>query len=144
MAKGLRSKSKRKFRTLKREEVFKPVEDARLARLADKQAEAAGAIDMKVDEEESVEAPVAGAQPENTMVEAEAPKRGRSRAKQMDIDGDEGIVAAAAASMVSDLRDAIEKDSLYLSRRKFKKKMEQRKKSAVRAKSATRKKSSKR
>jgi len=41
MAKGLRSSSKVRFRGIKREKVFKPIEDARLARLAKKQAEAA-------------------------------------------------------------------------------------------------------
>ncbi|KAJ3100534.1 hypothetical protein HDU97_002170 [Phlyctochytrium planicorne] len=33
MGKGIRSKTKKHFRTIKREEVFKPVEEARLARL---------------------------------------------------------------------------------------------------------------
>lgn len=41
MAKGLRSSSKVRFRGIKREKIFKPIEDARLARLAKKQAEAA-------------------------------------------------------------------------------------------------------
>ncbi|KAI8811229.1 hypothetical protein BJ742DRAFT_798641 [Cladochytrium replicatum] len=77
MAKGLRSKSKRKFRTLKRDEVFKPVEDARLERLAQKQAEAAGAVEMKVDEEESADPSIAEPQPEHILVDAS--KRGRSR-----------------------------------------------------------------
>lgn len=39
MAKSLRSKFKRKMRTLKRAQVFGPVEDSRLERLAEKQAE---------------------------------------------------------------------------------------------------------
>ncbi|KAJ3045200.1 hypothetical protein HDV00_011070 [Rhizophlyctis rosea] len=39
MAKGLRSKTKRHFRTIRRQEVFGPVEEARLQRLAQKQAE---------------------------------------------------------------------------------------------------------
>ncbi|KAF7731428.1 hypothetical protein EC973_000236 [Apophysomyces ossiformis] len=41
MAKGLRSHTKKRFRAIKREKVFKPVEDLRLKRLAEAQAEAA-------------------------------------------------------------------------------------------------------
>ncbi|RKO84610.1 hypothetical protein BDK51DRAFT_32869 [Blyttiomyces helicus] len=43
MAKSIRSKTKRAFRTLKREKVFGSIETARLARLAQKQADAADA-----------------------------------------------------------------------------------------------------
>ncbi|KAJ3150130.1 hypothetical protein HK101_001988 [Irineochytrium annulatum] len=39
MAKGIRSKTKKAFRTLKRNEVFKKTEDDRLERLATKQAD---------------------------------------------------------------------------------------------------------
>ncbi|KAG9302706.1 hypothetical protein G9A89_005180 [Geosiphon pyriformis] len=42
MAKGLRNKSKRHFRAIKRNTIFAPVEDARLQRLAARQAEATG------------------------------------------------------------------------------------------------------
>ncbi|CAG8601814.1 6302_t:CDS:2 [Paraglomus occultum] len=38
MAKSIRSKSKRRFRAIKRQNVFAPVEEARLQRLAAKQA----------------------------------------------------------------------------------------------------------
>ncbi|KAJ3220418.1 hypothetical protein HDU67_000085 [Dinochytrium kinnereticum] len=38
MGKSIRSKTKKHFRTIKREEVFKATEDARLARLAEAQA----------------------------------------------------------------------------------------------------------
>ncbi|KAJ3048038.1 hypothetical protein HK097_010931 [Rhizophlyctis rosea] len=48
MAKGLRSKTKRHFRTIRRQEVFGPVEEARLARLAQKQADAALQEPIKV------------------------------------------------------------------------------------------------
>ncbi|KAI8091284.1 uncharacterized protein B0P05DRAFT_526867 [Gilbertella persicaria] len=41
MAKSLRSATKKRTRAIKREQVFKPVEDARLERLAKAQAEAA-------------------------------------------------------------------------------------------------------
>ncbi|KAG0175207.1 hypothetical protein DFQ28_005405 [Apophysomyces sp. BC1034] len=41
MAKGLRSHTKKRFRAIKRQNVFKPVEDLRLKRLAEAQAEAA-------------------------------------------------------------------------------------------------------
>ncbi|KAI7870500.1 uncharacterized protein EV154DRAFT_530035 [Mucor mucedo] len=41
MAKSLRSQAKKRTRAIKRETIFKPVEDARLARLAEAQAEAA-------------------------------------------------------------------------------------------------------
>ncbi|KAI9278424.1 hypothetical protein BDA99DRAFT_554060 [Phascolomyces articulosus] len=41
MARSLRSQGKKRFRAIKRENVFKPVEDARLARLAEAQAKAA-------------------------------------------------------------------------------------------------------
>ncbi|KAI8350127.1 hypothetical protein BD560DRAFT_409875 [Blakeslea trispora] len=41
MAKSLRSAVKKRTRAIKREQVFKPVEDARLQRLAQAQAEAA-------------------------------------------------------------------------------------------------------
>ncbi|KAI9365320.1 hypothetical protein BD770DRAFT_378278 [Pilaira anomala] len=41
MARSLRSQAKKRTRAVKRETIFKPVEDARLARLAAAQAEAA-------------------------------------------------------------------------------------------------------
>ncbi|KAI7886504.1 hypothetical protein K492DRAFT_233501 [Lichtheimia hyalospora FSU 10163] len=41
MGRSLRSHTKKRYRAIKREEVFKPVEDARLARLAEAQAKAA-------------------------------------------------------------------------------------------------------
>ncbi|KAI9483309.1 MAG: hypothetical protein EXX96DRAFT_557661 [Benjaminiella poitrasii] len=41
MARSLRSHTKKRTRAIKREQVFKPVEDARLERLAKAQAEAA-------------------------------------------------------------------------------------------------------
>ncbi|KAI7848538.1 hypothetical protein BDC45DRAFT_610244 [Circinella umbellata] len=41
MARSLRSQGKKRFRAIKRENVFKPVEDSRLARLAEAQAKAA-------------------------------------------------------------------------------------------------------
>ncbi len=58
MAKSLRSKFKRKQRTLKRSSVFLPVEEARLNRLAVKQAECvsvSGEVMMAVDSTESTE-----------------------------------------------------------------------------------------
>src|SRR6185312_17019909 len=47
MAKSMRSKSKRRFRAIKRQNVFAPVEEARLRRLAAKQAEATRVSDNK-------------------------------------------------------------------------------------------------
>ncbi|CEG70709.1 hypothetical protein RMATCC62417_06554 [Rhizopus microsporus] len=41
MAKSLRSQAKKRTRAIKREKIFKPVEEARLQRLAEAQAEAA-------------------------------------------------------------------------------------------------------
>ncbi|ORY05608.1 hypothetical protein K493DRAFT_310867 [Basidiobolus meristosporus CBS 931.73] len=61
MAKSIRSKSKRKFRAIKREQVFAPVETARVNRLS--AAQKAGS-DMQAESEEPV------ADNENSAVEA--------------------------------------------------------------------------
>ncbi|KAJ1553323.1 hypothetical protein HK096_008292, partial [Nowakowskiella sp. JEL0078] len=53
MAKSLRSKSKRKFRSIKRTEVFAPIEDARLERLAQKQADIAENSEMNLELKEN-------------------------------------------------------------------------------------------
>ncbi|CAG8459321.1 7353_t:CDS:1 [Ambispora gerdemannii] len=52
MAKGLRNKSKRHFRAIKRQTIFAPVEDARIKRLAARQAAAAG--NMHAEEEQQI------------------------------------------------------------------------------------------
>ncbi|KAI7908007.1 uncharacterized protein BX663DRAFT_492706 [Cokeromyces recurvatus] len=58
MGRSLRSQSKKRTRAIKREQVFKPVEDARLERLAKAQAEAAKKPSvgdfMEADKDESV------------------------------------------------------------------------------------------
>ncbi|RUS27425.1 hypothetical protein BC938DRAFT_483267 [Jimgerdemannia flammicorona] len=68
MAKSLRSSSKVRLRGIKRENVFKPVEDARLARLAKKQADAANGpsigVSLDLAEEVKTAADQAGEFPE--------------------------------------------------------------------------------
>ncbi len=56
MAKGMRSKIKRRFRAIKRQSVFAPVEAARTQRLAAEQVQAAGLQQTKstlIEKEES-------------------------------------------------------------------------------------------
>ncbi|KAJ3074920.1 hypothetical protein HK102_005707 [Quaeritorhiza haematococci] len=127
MGKSIRSKSKRRHKAVKREQVFAPVENARLERLAQAQAEAAGAVSMQgVDEEETQQ------QTEEVVMadEGERGRQGRSRksiSNGMDMDSTDGADSADASSPSNDTdaaqRSKIEKAKLYMSRNQFKKKM---------------------
>ncbi|KAI8638602.1 hypothetical protein BD408DRAFT_422813 [Parasitella parasitica] len=74
MARSLRSHTKKRTRALKREKIFKPVEDARLARLAQAQADAAKKPSVGDFMEEEKEAAVSTADAD-AMTEEEPKKK---------------------------------------------------------------------
>ncbi|KAI8374200.1 uncharacterized protein BYT42DRAFT_575415 [Radiomyces spectabilis] len=73
MARSLRSQTKKRYRSIKREQVFKPVEDARLKRLAKAQAEAANK--PKVGDHMEEDKPVTEEKNADAMVDDEQPKK---------------------------------------------------------------------
>jgi hypothetical protein len=104
MAKSLRSKTKRKYRTLKREQVFAPVEEERLLRLAEAQAQ----IKSTVDDQSNV-TPV--------QEKREMPLSDTPLASINETAKDESMMVDSVPS------SKLEKDKLFLSRNQFKKKM---------------------
>ncbi|TPX31650.1 hypothetical protein SmJEL517_g05075 [Synchytrium microbalum] len=84
MAKSMRSKSKRRFRAIKRVEVFAPVEEERLQQQAKEQAEAALVESLHMQTEKTSEN-------DQTIVDDDEEQRGRKgaplAAPKMEIDG---------------------------------------------------------
>ncbi|KAJ3125594.1 hypothetical protein HK098_008393 [Nowakowskiella sp. JEL0407] len=98
MAKGLRSKSKRKFKTIRRNEIYAPVEDARTERLAEKQAALAQAPSVLAEKIET-----------------------EHLEQNVNMEDDMNVESATPKSK-------LEMDRLFLSRRKFKAKVKEEKK----------------
>ncbi|KAI8908835.1 hypothetical protein PhCBS80983_g01040 [Powellomyces hirtus] len=128
MAKGLRSKSMRKNRAIRRETVHGPVEDARLQRLVEKEIEARK-------NQENTSMSVEGTEPTPTSTEQSTTDADRGRARDqeleteaateiMDVDGSTQATPAESAPM-----SKAEKEKLFLSRNAYKKKMKARAKS---------------
>ncbi|KAJ3181444.1 hypothetical protein HDU87_001052 [Geranomyces variabilis] len=131
MAKGLRSKSMRKNRSALRATVFGPVEDARLARLVQKEIAALATQDTTM----AVEAPALQSPSEARGRDGVAGESeedvtpGNGGAGAMEVDGD-AAPSSAATTEASKPMSKSEKEKLFLSRNAYKKKMKARAKSA--------------
>ncbi|KAJ3163529.1 hypothetical protein HDU86_000110 [Geranomyces michiganensis] len=129
MAKGLRSKSMRKNRSALRATVFGPVEDARLARLVQKEIAALAVQDTSM----AVEPPVSQASSEaggraGAAADEEEAKAGNEGEAMMEVDG--GAPSSSATTESSKPMSKSEKEKLFLSRNAYKKKMKARAKAA--------------
>ncbi|KAJ3300576.1 hypothetical protein HK104_009911 [Borealophlyctis nickersoniae] len=135
MAKGLRSKSKRSSKAIRRTNIHGPVEEARLHRLAQKQADAAGTVvSPSAMEVETATATSGGDQEERGRAPAAA-------AVVEEADGDEDVKmevdsgeAAGTNNTTTPGMTKLEKERLFMTGNAFKKRQKARAKSVKRSK----------
>ncbi|TPX65044.1 hypothetical protein SpCBS45565_g05428 [Spizellomyces sp. 'palustris'] len=125
MAKGLRSKSMRRNRAVKRETIFGPVETARLERLVQREAATESATAITTEG-------LATQEPTHQVSET-VDERGRTRETEeavatMDVDNEEKNQTESKPMTKA------EKERLFMSRNAYKKKMKTRAKSMARQK----------
>ncbi|TPX51861.1 hypothetical protein SeLEV6574_g00042 [Synchytrium endobioticum] len=122
MAKSIRSKSKRRFRAIKRAEVFQPVEDARLVKLAQLQADAALAPSSHMDTDASADTTLESVQVEERGRSGAPVKTTTDAAATGKMEVDEQLTAAQLK---------IRRMKLYMSKNQFRRKKRDEKRKAL-------------